>query len=172
VTTWHPLSAKVGANFADKGRSVGKVSSLTQATESLDYRWRQVLFTVSAPVPGFCFFITSMPVRVAVGVQAHAILATQATNYNFCPNLIVGALAAVCHLYATAQPQLKYKRQFTIKRQRKTANLSVSRSQLPSGLGHELFSPAPTLRSWVRIPLRHGCLFVFCVRFFCFHSLK
>jgi hypothetical protein len=29
-----------------------------------------------------------------------------------------------------------------------------------------LSSPAPTLRSWVRIPLRHGCLCVFCVRVF------
>jgi hypothetical protein len=40
------------------------------------------------------------------------------------------------------------------------------RSQWPRGLSHELSSPAPTLRSWVRIPLRHGCLCVFCVRFF------
>jgi hypothetical protein len=47
-----------------------------------------------------------------------------------------------------------------------------SRSQWSSGLGHELFSPAPTLRSWVRIPHRHGFLCVFCVRFFCFYSLK
>jgi hypothetical protein len=46
------------------------------------------------------------------------------------------------------------------------------RSQWPSGLRHELFSPAPTLRSWVRIPHRHGCLCVLCVRFFCFYSLK
>jgi hypothetical protein len=38
------------------------------------------------------------------------------------------------------------------------------RSQWPRGL---------TLRSWVRIPLRHGCLCVFCVRFFLFlHILK
>jgi hypothetical protein len=36
-------------------------------------------------------------------------------------------------------------------------HLSVSRSQWPSGLRHELSSAAPTLRSWVRIPLRHGC---------------
>jgi hypothetical protein len=36
------------------------------------------------------------------------------------------------------------------------------------GLRHELSSSAPTLRSWVRIPLRHGCLCVFCVRFSCF----
>jgi hypothetical protein len=42
------------------------------------------------------------------------------------------------------------------------------RSQWPRGQRHELSSPAPTLRSWVRIPIRHGCLCVFCVRFFCF----
>jgi hypothetical protein len=35
-----------------------------------------------------------------------------------------------------------------------------------------LFSPAPTLRSWVRIPLRHGCLCVFCVRFLCFYIVS
>jgi hypothetical protein len=35
-----------------------------------------------------------------------------------------------------------------------------------------LSSPAPTLRSWVRIPLRHGCLCVFCVRFFCFYIVS
>jgi hypothetical protein len=46
------------------------------------------------------------------------------------------------------------------------------RSQWSSGLGHELFSPAPTLRSWVRIPLRHGCLCVLCVRFFCFYIIS
>jgi hypothetical protein len=32
------------------------------------------------------------------------------------------------------------------------------------GLRHELSSPAPTLGSWVGIPLRHGCLCMFCVR--------
>jgi hypothetical protein len=42
----------------------------------------------------------------------------------------------------------------------------------PSGLRHELFSPAPTVRSWVRIPLRHGCLCVFCMRFFCFYIVS
>jgi hypothetical protein len=36
----------------------------------------------------------------------------------------------------------------------------------------ELSSPAPTLRSWVRIPLSHGCLCVFCVRFFCFYIVS
>jgi hypothetical protein len=44
---------------------------------------------------------------------------------------------------------------------------SSCRSQWLRGLRHELSSPAPTLRSWVRIPLRHGCLCVFCVRLFC-----
>jgi hypothetical protein len=37
---------------------------------------------------------------------------------------------------------------------------------------HELSSPSPTLRSWVRIPLRHGCLCVFCVLFFCFYIVS
>jgi hypothetical protein len=43
-------------------------------------------------------------------------------------------------------------------------NPNGRRSQWPRGLRHELSSPAPALRSWVRIPLRHGCLCVFCVR--------
>jgi hypothetical protein len=47
-----------------------------------------------------------------------------------------------------------------------------SRSQWSSGLRHELFSPASTLRSWVRVPLRHGCLCVFCVRFFCLYIVS
>jgi hypothetical protein len=54
------------------------------------------------------------------------------------------------------------------------ARLQVAdgRSQWPSGLRHELSSPAPTLRSWVWIPLRHGGLCVFCVRFFCFYIVS
>jgi hypothetical protein len=35
------------------------------------------------------------------------------------------------------------------------------RSRRPRGLSRGLSSPAPTLRSWVRIPLKHGCLCVF-----------
>jgi hypothetical protein len=45
-------------------------------------------------------------------------------------------------------------------------------SRWPRGLRHELSSPAPTLGSWVRIPLRHGCLCVFCVRFFCVYVVS
>jgi hypothetical protein len=41
-----------------------------------------------------------------------------------------------------------------------------------AALRHDLFSIAPTLRSWVRIPLRHGCLCVFYVRFFCFYIVS
>jgi hypothetical protein len=33
LTTWHPLCAEVGSNFADKRRSLGIVHSWTKATE-------------------------------------------------------------------------------------------------------------------------------------------
>jgi hypothetical protein len=46
------------------------------------------------------------------------------------------------------------------------------RSQWPSGLGHELFSSAPTLRSWVRIPYRQGCLCVCSVWVFCVSTVS
>jgi hypothetical protein len=46
----------------------------------------------------------------------------------------------------------------------KNSTVRGCRSQWPRGLRHELSSPAPKLGSWVGIPLRHGCLCVFCVR--------
>jgi hypothetical protein len=42
----------------------------------------------------------------------------------------------------------------------------TSRSQWPRSLWHELSSPAPTLGWWIQIPLRYGCLCVFCVRIY------
>jgi hypothetical protein len=55
----------------------------------------------------------------------------------------------------------------------KLCNISMlTRAADRSGLRHELSSPAPRLRSWVRIPLRHGCLCVFCVRLFCFYIVS
>jgi hypothetical protein len=51
-------------------------------------------------------------------------------------------------------------------------SMHFSPSQWSGGLRHKLSSPAPTLRSWVRIPLTHGCLCVFCVRFFCFYIVS
>jgi hypothetical protein len=37
---------------------------------------------------------------------------------------------------------------------------------------HCIALPASTLRLWVRISPRHGCLCVFCVRFFCFYVVS
>jgi hypothetical protein len=74
------------------------------------------------------------------------------------------------HLLLLRNVALSY---FAHNNENSSFHLLRGRSQWPRGVRHELSSPAPTLRSLVRILLRHGCLCVFCVRFFLFlHRLK
>jgi hypothetical protein len=71
LTTRHPLSAKVGINFTDSGRSVGVVRSRTKATEFIFYISQRLIHvpenfvtTLHVPVHAFCRAFT-VRVRMA-----------------------------------------------------------------------------------------------------------
>jgi hypothetical protein len=138
---WNSVVRAIACNFwATTWLQMEHRQLFTVSVFILDYNWRQVLFTISVPVPGYtfgpgyclllfpCHYLPQLEYRLMLHLQPRLLFTFSAperhyswnTDYNLqflCKfQFIVWAQAAVYKLYATAWPQLKYKLQFTIKR--------------------------------------------------------